>query len=271
MLFLLLNSVIGIDRFFCIMLKKSCKFIWGKILEIGIFQWIAAAVMAVLVWFIYLTSRRYYENYEIFRKYKHKPAVFVFWHGRSMMLSPFVFLNGVRTYAVASRHRDGRLMAKLQHFFGLGAIYGTSDDGGLSVLRKGVRKLRRGDCSICITPDGPNGPSLRVQDGALYFAKMTGVPIIPVCFSASHVWMQNRWDRYLLVYPFTKIKFNIGNPIFINSKISEKDFELARKNLEKIMVKQLRDLDSEFNIKPAEQDLNAMDFASINKQKLKKG
>jgi len=256
---------------FFIMLKKSCKFCWGKLLEIGIFQWIAAGVMAVLVWFIYLTSRRYYENYEIFRKYKHKPAVFVFWHGRSMMLSPFVFLNGVKTYAVASRQKDGRLMAKLQHFFGLGAIYGSSKDGGLSVLRDGVRRLRRGNCSICITPDGPGGPSLRVQDGALYFAKMTGAPIIPVCFSASHTWMQNRWDRYLLVYPFTKIKFNVGNPIFIDSKMSQADFELARANLEKTMVKQLRDLDAEFGVKFVEQDLKAVDFLPKNKQKLKKG
>lgn len=252
------------------MLKKSCKFLWGKVLEIGLFQWVAAAVMALLVWFIYLTSRRYYENYEIFRKYKHKPAVFVFWHGRSMMLSPFVFLNGVKTYAVASRQKDGRLMAKLQHFFGLGAIYGSSDDGGLSVLRDGVRRLRRGNCSICITPDGPGGPSLRVQDGALYFAKMTGAPIIPVCFSASHVWMQNRWDSYLLVYPFSKIKFNVGNPIFIDSNISQKDFESARENLEKVMVKQLKDLDSEYNVPNTSQDLKSVDFTYLNKRKLKK-
>jgi hypothetical protein len=253
------------------MLKKSCKVLWRKLISLGIFQWVIAAIMTVLIWFIYLTSRRYYENYDIFKKYKHKPAVFVFWHGRSMMLSPFVFLNRVKTYAVASRRRDGRLMAKLQHFFGLGAIYGSSNDGGLSVLRKGVRKLRRGDSSICITPDGPCGPSLRVQDGALYFAKMTGVPIIPVCFSASHVWMQNRWDQYLLVYPFTKIKFNIGNPIFVDSNISEKEFESVRKNLEKVMIKQLRDLDSEFNVKPVKQDLNAMDFSESNKRKSKKG
>ena len=252
------------------MFKKSCKFFWRKIIELSLFQWIAAAVMAVLVWFIYLTSRKSFENYDIFKKYKHKPAIFVFWHGRSMMLSPFVFINGVKTYAVASRQKEGRMMAKLEHFFGLRAIYGSSDDGGLSVLRNGVRKLRRGDCSICITPDGPGGPSLRVQDGALYFAKMTGAPIIPVCFSASHTWMQNRWDRYLLVYPFTKIKFNIGNPFFIDSNISQTDFESKRVELENIMVKQLRDLDSKFNLYAAEQDLNSMDFPESNKQKSKK-
>ena len=111
------------------------------------------------------------------------------------------------------------MMAKLQHLFGLRAIYGSSHNGGISVLREGIRVLRRGDHSLCISPDGPGGPSLRVQEGALYFAKMTGAPIIPVCFSAKHVWIQNRWDRYLLVYPFTKIKCRVGEPIYIDSKI----------------------------------------------------
>jgi len=192
--------------------------------------------------------------------------VFVFWHGRSFMLSPIVCLGGMKSYAVASRHKDGRMMAKLQHLFGLRAIYGSSHSGGISVLRDGVRVLRRGDHSLCLSPDGPGGPSLRVQEGALYFAKMTGAPIIPVCFSTNHAWLQTRWDRYLLVLPFSKIKCKIGEPMYIDSKISPAEFEEKRKELEDIMVKQLRELDSEFNLYVVEQDLKASEFKEAKRK-----
>ena len=177
-----------------------------------------------------------------------------------MMLSPIVCLGGMRAYAVASRHKDGRMMAKLQRLFGLKSIYGSTSDGGISVLRQGVRVLRRGDYSMCMSPDGPGGPSLRVQDGALYFAKMTGAPIIPVCYSASHAWFQKRWDRYLVALPFSLITCKVGKPIFVDSKINATEFEALRKKVEDIMVRQVREMDGEFNLFQVEQDLKSSEF-----------
>jgi lysophospholipid acyltransferase (LPLAT)-like uncharacterized protein len=166
----------------------------------------------------------------------------------------------MQAYAVASRHKDGRMMAKLQRLFGLRAIYGSSHKGGVSVLREGLRVLSRGDFGICMSPDGPGGPSLRVQDGALYFAKMSGAPIIPVCYSASRAWLQERWDRYLVALPFSKIKCNIGNPVFVPRRATDEEFQKIKENLEKFMVQQMRDLDAEFGLKSAEQDLTAVEF-----------
>ena len=221
--------------------------------------------MAICIWFVYFTCRKKITNWDVFKKYRRKPAIFIFWHGRSMMLSPIVCLGGMRAYAVASRHKDGRMMAKLQRLFGLKSIYGSTSEGGISVLREGVRVLRRGDHSMCLSPDGPGGPSLRVQEGALYFAKMTGAPIIPVCYSCSHSWFQNRWDRYLVALPFSKITCKLADPIFVDSKISQEDFEKLRKRIEDIMVKQVREMDGEFNLFKVEQDLTSSEF----KQKLR--
>ena len=151
-------------------------------------------------------------------------------------------------------------MAKLQYLFGLKSIYGSTSEGGISVLRQGVRVLRKGNYSMCLSPDGPGGPSLRVQDGALYFAKMTGAPIIPVCYSCSKAWFQNRWDRYLVALPFSTITCHVGEPIFIDSKVSAKEFENIRQKIENIMVKQVRDMDGEFNLFKVEQDLTASEF-----------
>ncbi len=240
--------------------RKAWKKFWNPILGCGVIQWIIAICMSVPMWTVYFTSRKKIIGLDVFNKYHRKPAIFVFWHGRSMMLSPIIRMRGMRAYAIASRHKDGRMMAKLQRLFGLRAIYGSTSEGGISVLRQGVRVLRDGKYALCMSPDGPGGPSMRVQDGALYFAKMTGAPIIPVCYSSSRAWIQKRWDRYLVALHFSRIVCKIGKPIFVDSKVTPKEFENIRKNLENTMVKQLRDLDAEFGLFKVEQDLTADKF-----------
>ncbi|HOY47126.1 MAG TPA: lysophospholipid acyltransferase family protein [Alphaproteobacteria bacterium] len=250
--------------------RKIWKTFWEPILKLPVMQWVVALLMATAIWFVYYTSWKKTKGGKILREYRRKPAIFIFWHGRSMMLSPIVRRYGIRGYAVASRHRDGRMMAKLQRLFGLKPIYGSTSEGGISVLRQGVKKLRNGGGVLCMSPDGPGGPSLRLQDGALYFAKMTGAPIIPVCYSCSRAWFQDRWDKYLVAKPFSKITCEFGNPIFINQKLDKKEFEDTRKNLEDFMVNQLRRMDAEFNLKKVEQDLSASEYKKNKRENKKK-
>ena len=106
---------------------------------------------------------------------------------------------------------------------------------------------------------------MRVQDGALYFAKMTGAPIRPVCFSASRSWFQDRWVRYLVALPFSRIVCKVGEPIFVDSKISRDDFENLRHSLENIMVSQVRELDKKFNLMQVEQDSKSSSFKKMRR------
>ena len=246
-------------------MKKSMKkHFWRLVRELRswtIIQWFMALVYYVLIWFVYFTSKKEIKNYDILKKYRKRPAVFVFWHGRTMMLSPLIAMAGVRGYAIASARRDGRAIAKLEKLFGLKTIYVSSADAGVSVLRKGVQVLRAGGHCLALSPDGPKGPSMRFHDGALYFAKMTGAPIIPVCVSCSRPWFQNRWDRYLLTKPFSIIRGSVEKPVFVDAKTDVKDFEKLRKSLEDLMVKQAYDLDKHFTDFKVEQDLTPNNFA----------
>lgn len=54
--------------------------------------------------------------------------------------------------------------------------------------------------------------------------------------------------------------------MYIDSKISPAEFEEKRKELEDIMVKQLRELDSEFNLYVVEQDLKASEFKEAKRK-----
>ena len=220
------------------------KKFWRKFFAAPPVQWILAGLMFFGIYLVYFTSRKDIRGKEIFREYRRKPAIFVFWHGRSMMLSPIVRKYGIRGFALSSRHKDGRMMAKLQRLFGLRAIYGsTGRDGAVSALRQGVRRLNEGYI-LALSPDGPKGPLMRLNDGALYYARMTGAPIIPVCFSCSRPWFQKRWDRYLIAKPCSKIICNVGKPVFI----TKANFDKAEAHLENFMIKQLQDTDAEFGL-----------------------
>ncbi len=228
--------------------KKRFKKFLNGILHLPPLQWLIAGVAALFIWCVYFTCRVTVRNKKVLSKYLRSPAIFVFWHGRSMMLPPVVCVRGMRAYVVASPHGDGRMMAKLQRLFGLRAVYGSSTTGGAGALIGGVRVLKNGGYAMCLSPDGPSGPAMRFHDGALYFAKMTGAPIIPVCFSASRAWMWDKWDRYLVPKFFSRVVVDIKNPVFVPRRCSDAEFENIRAELEKDMQKQLRDLDSEFGI-----------------------
>ena len=241
-------------------IRKKIRFLMRSLHSVAIVQWPVAFVYYILIWFVYFTSRKEIDGYDILKKYGRRPAIFVFWHGRTMMLSPIISMARVRGYIIADSRKDGRAIARMEKLFGLHTIYGSSRDGGVGVLKKGVRVLNKGKYCLALSPDGPNGPSMRFHDGALYFAKMTGAPIIPVCYSCSRPWFQNRWDRYLLAKPFSIIKGNVGKPIFIDSKTKIQDFEKIRKKLEDFMVNQAYNLDKRFTKFRVEQDLTPNDF-----------
>lgn len=234
----------------------------------AIIQWILALMIAGVIWFIYLTSKRRYYNLEIIEKFRGKPVVFVFYHGRSAMLSPLIKSIKIPAYCIASQHADGRMMAKLQRLFGLRAIYGSGTKGALNVLREGVRVTKEEKSSIVVSVDGPSGPAFACHEGALYFAKMSGAPIIPCCFSASKAKMLNRWDRYLIPKLFGTITCGIGEPIYIDARAKGEEFEQKRLEVEKAMLDQLRKMDAEFNLPKVEYGITASEYkARLKAQK----
>lgn len=247
--------------------RKIWKSFWTPILNNIIIQWILVIVLAGITWFIFLTSRHRFTNTKSLKNYRKKPVVFVFFHGRCAMLSPVIKCARIRAYCVASRHKDGRIMARLQRLFGMRAIYGSTSDGAVAVLRAGVRVMREKHVSMCVPVDGPSGPSLHVQDGALYFARMTGAPIVPCCFSASRPIYMNRWDKFMIPKLFGTISCDIGEPVYIDSTLKGDAFEQKRKEIEEIMIAQLRKMDAEFNLPIIESGLNATDYKNKMRNK----
>lgn len=240
--------------------SKFRKFVLDPFLGWGVVQWCFAVPISIIMWIIFATCCTHVRNKHILKEYSKKPAVFIIWHGRTMIPSVVMGFYHMRPYAVTSRNKDGRLMAKIQHMFGAHAVYGSTSSGAVSVLRTGVRILRNKKRCIVMCPDGPSGPSLHLQDGAMYFAKMANAPIIPVCFTSSKSWFQNRWDRYLIALPFSKNIMDVGEPMYVKADIKSPEFEKERKKIENVCIKQMRDLDKIFNLRQVEAGLTAGEF-----------
>ena len=114
--------------------------------------------------------------------------------------------------ALASRHRDGRLIAGVMARFGVRGVHGSTasrkpgstqarDAGGAAGLRGLVAALAAGD-AIVITPDGPRGPPRVAAPGVAHLSALTGAPVIAVSGAVRHRLVLRSWDRMVLPLPF---------------------------------------------------------------------
>ncbi len=141
-------------------------------------------------------------------------AIYAFWHARLPLMWGFPGVTRARTFVLISAHRDGRLIARVMERLGLNVVTGSTSRGGALAMREMIRILKRGD-RIGITPDGPRGPRMRAQAGAVALAKATGMPILPIAFSARRVRFLKSWDRMQMVLPFTCGVYVFGELIMV--------------------------------------------------------
>lgn len=110
--------------------------------------------------------------------------------------------------------------------------YGSSGNKGKNALERVLQQLRNG-YSTMINPDGPAGPIKKLKPGVLIMAKETGVPIIPITMDASPKWVMNTWDKKKQPLPFSKIRIEYHEPIYIRGDFTDSDIE----HLETILSK----------------------------------
>lgn len=111
-----------------------------------------------------------------------RQMILAFWHGRLLMMPYFYSGSGISI--LVSQSKDGELITKTVKGFGMDSVRGSTTRGWFAGIKGLVRAARAGQ-DIAITPDGPKGPAQKAQMGVVQIAKATGLPIVPVTFSAS--------------------------------------------------------------------------------------
>ena len=203
----------------------------------------SAGVRGLLCWtgagyirFVWATGRWTVVNGEISERLLRngKACIICFWHGRLLML-PCAWDSRYPFHMLISQHPDGKLIAKTVKRFGIETITGSSSRGGSQALRQMVRVLDDGGY-VGVTPDGPRGPRMRANAGAVNLSRLTGAPILPVAFSSAHGRRIDSWDRFLIPRPFSRGAVVWGEPLQIAKDLDDDGVEQARCQLEARLI-----------------------------------
>ena len=161
-------------------------------------------------------------------------VIYAIWHGRVVML-PALYGRTRAISVMASRSRDGELVARFVRRFGFETVRGSTTRGGSEALRKLARLLRQGH-EVAVIPDGPLGPRGVVQPGVIALARLTGAPIVPLAFSAHPGWRLRSWDEFLIPKPFARSVVCFGLPLAVPPGADRAAQEALRKELERALA-----------------------------------
>ncbi len=172
--------------------------------------------------FIVLTLRIRYKNFErvdeIVKTYNG--AILVAWHGRTMIAANVFRDRGY--WALISLSKDGEAQNHVFQRLGYNTVRGSTGRGGVKAALVLAKKINEGGV-LAFTPDGPRGPTHKVQEGTIFFAQRSGRPIIPLGISANPRKLLKSWDSYMIPRPFAKAAFVVGDPIFVSSTATDEE------------------------------------------------
>jgi lysophospholipid acyltransferase (LPLAT)-like uncharacterized protein len=168
---------------------------------------------------------------------RDRPVIFAIWHNRLLML-PRVFdpcFPTRQSYGLISASGDGDLIASFIERSGYGTIRGSSSRKGVIALRQLVDTLAA-DGNVLVTPDGPRGPVYQVSQGVVFLAQKSGAPVVPIHMEYSKCRRLKSWDRFVVPWPFAKLRAIFGAPITIPPIESAEQFEAEQLRLQNAMM-----------------------------------
>jgi lysophospholipid acyltransferase (LPLAT)-like uncharacterized protein len=151
-------------------------------------------------------------------KARGAPILFALWHGRMLLSILAHRREGIVT--MASKSKDGEIIAGWLEANGYSVVRGSSSRGGSQALREMVRRVRSGR-DAALTVDGPTGPPRIVQPGIVQLARLTGGWILPITSSSARPRFLASWDRYLLPLPFSRNVVLYGRPFPIGDALTD--------------------------------------------------
>jgi len=161
-----------------------------------------------------------------------RPFIHAFFHGR--ILPATFYFRRRRIVVITSENFDGEWIARVITRFGYGTARGSTSRGGVRALVQLKRDMAEGR-STAFTVDGPRGPALAVQPGAVWLAKATGHAILPFHLEADRYWTARSWDRTQVPRPFARVAICFAPPQYVAADADATAVEAARQSLEQTL------------------------------------
>jgi lysophospholipid acyltransferase (LPLAT)-like uncharacterized protein len=168
---------------------------------------IAGALAATLIRALYFTMRVRHVRVENLERMPQ--SIIVFWHAHLLMMVKCRFRTPISV--LISQSKDGELIARTMAHFDVDSTRGSSSRGGTQAMRE-MLKLARMGINLVFTPDGPRGPARVANDGVVYAAQMTGLPIVPVAFAAKKKSCCGRGTAWSSRIPSPKRSSSMASP-----------------------------------------------------------
>jgi hypothetical protein len=166
-----------------------------------------------------------------------KQLIFAFWHQATFTM--FYYYRGKKMCALPVDNYLGKTLAGFLRKYGYKTI--TYPERGTPLQRvEAIAKLLKGireghDCGIAV--DGPPDEYLfKAKPGVFYLASRSGAPIIPSAIYYKNAFTMNfRWDKYLVPRLFSRAVLYLGEPIYVNESVFEKNVDPMLKKLEETL------------------------------------
>jgi len=165
---------------------------------------------------------------------RREQIILSFWHGR-ILLMPFPY-RGQKACIMNSAHRDGEIITRVIRRFGISTVRGSSTRGWMGGL-KGMLDAYQQGYDLVVIPDGPRGPRCQAKSGVIQLARATGAPIIPATYSAAWGVTVSSWDRLFIPFPFSRVLYVVGSPIYVPLDATKEVVEEKRQELEAELIR----------------------------------
>ncbi|MCY3822513.1 MAG: lysophospholipid acyltransferase family protein [Nitrospinae bacterium] len=217
---------------------------WGRNPDAPLSAWLGGVVIAGYLKAVYATSSMVLPNTESNKRMSCKLGekfIWALWHCH-LGLPPFFYPDNYHLTCMASRSRDGELLAQIMSRLNTHCVRGSSsvldgrDKGGAAAVRQMIRVAKKGEHQLVITPDGPKGPPQKVKMGVITLASLTGYPICPVAFAASRFFTIPTWDKTIFPLPFGRIAACCGEPLEVPRTRDKGVLEAKRAEIEKRLI-----------------------------------
>ena len=137
-----------------------------------------------------------------------------------------------RVVTMASSSKDGELAAQAAERHGWIVVRGSSSYRGFEGLKELVRYGEKGHLAGLLV-DAPHGPARVSKMGIITAARITGLPIMTMVWSAERCWRLNSWDNTIIPKPFSRIVMAHGDSLLrVPRRASREDMEAQRQLLD---------------------------------------
>lgn len=166
---------------------------------------------------------------------EHGAVVPIFWHQHLLIGARYIVsgrVPGLNPGFMISPSVDGQAPTMLAMLYGAHVVRGSGSYTGVRAVRGVHQAIAKDLISPTITPDGPRGPRFKLKPGAIFAGQISGKPVVPVAYAARPARLLKTWDRFVIPWPFAKIRVAIGEPFYPPARMSDEEREAAQRELE---------------------------------------